>query len=180
MTVGKFKAPEQAIVKDDSGYHIGLIFRLDKQVGLEQISQRFELPYDTLESPMFPELLEKAARKVAREAVEKNALRGYHWRSDLGVEIDESQLQIPLDFFGTSASVLPSALDSGVMLRDKYNIKAFVLKMWFTVPMIPTLVEDVDDKVPFFVEEDGFTTENPSGKEFREIHEFDDKNYGDK
>ena len=175
MSVRKLSPPNQAIVKDDKGYHIGLVFRPDKQVGLEQISQRFELPYDTLESPMFPEILEEAAKKVAREAVEKNMLRGYHWRSDLGVEIDESQLQIPLDFFGTTMKELPAALDSGQLLRDKYNKKAFVLKMWFTVPMTPTLVEDEDDKVPFFVEEDGFTTENPSKKKFYEIEELGDK-----
>ena len=170
------EAPKQAIVKDETGYHVGFVFTPDTQGGLERINQRFELPYDALESPMFPEILEKAARKVAREAAEKNALRGYYWRSDLGVEIDESQLQIPLDYFGTTGSLLPAALDNGQLLRDKYNIKAFVLKMWFEVPMVNTLVEG-DDKVPFFVEEDGFTTENPSSKKFYEVHKFEDKDY---
>ena len=42
--------------------------------------------------------------------------------------------------------------------------------------MVNTLVEG-DDKVPFFVEEDGFTTENPSSKKFYEVHEFEDKDY---
>ena len=175
MSVRKLSSPKQAIVKDDTGYHVGLIFKPDKQVGLSQISQRFELPYDSLESPMFPEILEAAALKVKNEAVEKNALRGYFWRSDLGVEVDESEIQIPLDYFGTTSSLIPAALNSGQLLRDKYNVKAYVLKMWFEVPMIPTLVEDEDDKVPFFVEEDGFTTENPSKKKFYEIEELGDK-----
>lgn len=171
MSDRKLSHPKQAIVKDKDGYHIGLIFKPDKQVGLSQISQRFELPYDSLESPMFPEILEAAALKVKNEAVEKNALRGYFWRSDLGVEVDESEIQIPLDYFGTTAAQIPAALNSGQLLRDKYNVKAYVLKMWFEVPMIPTLVEDKDE-TPFFVEEDGFTTKNPSNKKFHEIKEY--------
>lgn len=115
----------------------------DKAVTVQRVNQRFELPAYVQDSPLFPSILEKATRAAVRKAAEVNKLRGWHWRSDMGVEVDVSELQFDLDTHSRGA-VAAEANGTLLELHDKI---AYVVKMYYEVPVVH--VEDIeydDDK----------------------------------
>lgn len=138
-----------------------IIVKPDSTKGLQQVNQRFELPYSSTFSARFPAMLEKAARETAKLAAEKNQLRGWHWRSDLGVEVDKSELQIALEDFGTTHPDFVPAVEQLTTLNNKYDRIAFVVKMWFVVPEIQVVTYDNDE----LAEPDGFVEELPEDGE---------------
>ena len=144
----------------------GIIYKPDKIFGLEQKLERFELPYSATESPMFPIILEKAAKYTARIAAEKYAKIGHHWRSDLGVSVDESELQVSLYDFGSTSTPINefTAQDQGSVLAQKEDKIAYVVKMWYVVPKVHVEVFDNTE----LAEPDGFVQELPSDETIEE------------
>jgi len=130
----------------------------DATYGLQQVNSRFELAAGIESSPMFPAILEAEARRTARQTVDANKLRGWHWRSDLPVEVDKSQLQIALD--GSS----PRALDNGLTSYSD-NLVAYVVKMWFECRQVIT--EDITYDTDSEARADGFV------KDLNEFEEID-------
>lgn len=126
----------------------------DKTYNIQRVYQRFELDESMRRSPVFKDLLEAAAKEVVRLAAEKNALRGWHWRSDLGVEVDESELQY--DLYASSGSDLP-VQDSGSILLKQQGRIAYVVKMWYLVPQIASVVYEPEE----LAEPDGFVEQLP-------------------
>lgn len=113
----------------------------DNTYGVQQVNSRFELPAALTESPRFPAILEAEARRIARLTVDKNKLRGYHWRDDLGVEVDKSELQISFDSTPTL-----EALNQGENYSE--NFIAYVVKMWFVSKQVRTeeITYDTDEE----------------------------------
>ena len=138
-----------------------IIVKPDSTKGLQQVSQRFEMPYSSTFDAKFPAMLEAAAKDTARIAAEKNLLRGWHWKSDLGVEVDKSELQIALEDFGTTHPDFVPAVDQLDILSTKYDRIAFVVKMWYVVPELQVTVYDNDE----LAEPDGFVEELPEDGE---------------
>lgn len=131
----------------------------DRERTLAQVRSRFEMPSWITDSPLFPEFLEKAAKQVVKKTAQKNALRGWHYRGDLPVTIDKSEVQFSLHEFGTTNPENYEAQSAGddSILLTKYDKIAYVAVMWFEVPKVRTEVlsnEELD-------EDDGFVRDKP-------------------
>lgn len=111
------------------------------KIGLTQLYSRFELPVEAQTSPLFPSMVEREAKRIARLTADKNALRGFRWRSDMPVEVDISELQLDLSKFSLAA------VDNG---KTEYsqNLIAFVVKMWFEAREVVTeeIIYDDDNE----------------------------------
>lgn len=139
-----------------------IITKPDKSVGLEEVRERFEMPYSATFSPIFPAMLEKEAKSAAKRASEVySRLRKWHWRSDLGVTVDKSELQIPLRDFGTTNPDFTAAVDQNTILNLKYDSVAFVVIMWFEVPRQQVTIYDNNE----LNDADGFVEEMPEDRE---------------
>ena len=143
-----------------------VIYKPDKAYGLEQKLERFELPYSATFDAKFPAMVELAAKNTARIAAEKYARIGHHWRNDLGVEVDKSELQISLDDFGSTSTAITDfeAQNQGSVLNNKYDSVAFVVKMWYVVPKINVEVLDNSE----LAEPDGFVENMPTDGKIEE------------
>ena len=120
------------------------------------------MPFSATYDVRFPAMLEVAAKEASRRAAETYArLRKWHWRSDMPVEVDKSEIQIALEDFGTTDPEFTGAVDQGTILNTKYDRVAFVVKMWFEVPEQQVTVYDNDE----LNEPDGFVEELPSDGE---------------
>lgn len=130
----------------------------DKSYDLTVIAQRFEVDESMTHSPRFPALIKTLAWETAKLAAEKNALRGWHWRSEIPVEIDKSELQYDL---GASSGSSIEAQDQFAQLLTRHGKIAFVVKMTFQVPMIRTEVLEPEE----LAEPDGFVEVLPTDGE---------------
>lgn len=125
-----------------------------------QIAERFELPGEVAESPFFPEYVQEAAKEAMKVAIAKyERLKGWKWLDKRGVELDKSELQIDLDYFGTNEEV--GAVNPGHLLHSSpKGALAFVVKMWFEVPAFaPNTLEILDE--PDELEDAGLVAELP-------------------
>lgn len=130
----------------------------DKAYDLMQVNERFELDESITRSVRFPALIEAVAKETARLAADKYKLRGWHWRTDLPVTIDKSELQY--DLLSSAGNSLV-AQDQGAELLTRQGRIAFVVKMWFQVPMIRTEVLEPYE----LAEPDGFVETMPANGE---------------
>ena len=130
----------------------------DKTYALMQVNERFELDESLTRSPRFPLYLEATAKEVARYAADKYKLRGWHWRSDLAVEIDKSELQY--DLLASAGDELPTQDQYSQLLYNR-GLIAFVVRMWFQVPQARTEVLEPEE----LAEADGFVEMLPNSGE---------------
>ena len=134
-----------------------IITRPDKRWGLQQINERFEVAWDTP-----PQLVTAMAYETTKYAVDKYKLRGWHWKHELGVELDESELQLDLHPFGAvnQPDPIKAAVDA-TLNKTQRGKTAYVVKLWFLVPLdvvtVPTEPGDID----YVAEADGFTRNVP-------------------
>lgn len=135
-------------------------YKPDQQYRPMQVNERFELPGEVEESPKFPEIVQAAAKDTIKLAVWKyERLKKWKWLHEKGVEVDRSELQIDLDYFGSQVEA--GAVKPGQLLHDspKGNI-AFVVKLWFMVPAFsPGQLEILDE--PDELEDAGLVPEMP-------------------
>lgn len=121
----------------------------DKSYGLMRVNERFEIDEVFTHSPKFMDILQKSAQEVTRLAAAKYQLRGWHWRSDLPVEIDKSELQY--DLLSSAGNELVGQ-DQGSQLLNIQGRIAFVVKLWFLVPRFTATVYEPEE----LAEPDGF------------------------
>ena len=129
------------------------INRPDRMTLLDQVANRFYIDSDLFRSPLFPVYLDKIAKEECRRAVEANKKRGWHWRSDMPVEIDKSEIQVDLDLFASTYRFQPGVDQYRTLLE--HNKIAMVIKLWYEIPATPTEVLSSD----LVKEADGFVQE---------------------
>ena len=134
----------------------------DKSYDLMRVNERFEIDEIFTHSPKFVEILQKSAQEVTRLAASKYQLRGWHWRSDLPVEIDKSELQY--DLLASAGNELLTQ-DQGSQLLNKQGRIAFVVKLWFIVPKFRAVVYEPEE----LAEPDGFVEVLPAEGELAQI-----------
>lgn len=113
----------------------------DREYGLECIHERFELDF---ECPPSHPAFQRQVKEVVFRAVEVyQRAKKYRWRSDKPVEVDLSDAQFDLYSFGTTdPNAQPIAADQNSLMLV-HGRRAYVAKIWFEVPKIPTLEDYV-------------------------------------
>lgn len=133
----------------------------DKTVGLMEVNERFEIDADMLLLPeeKFFAALEKLTLGHLHFAVEKYKKRKWHWRSDLGVKLDRSELQFDLDLLDRlhgEEMIAPGQHQ----LKEKHNKIAYVVKFWVELEEARVgTIEEFDQPDEF--EDAGMTPELP-------------------
>jgi len=141
----------------------GVIYTPDREYGLEQKLERFEMAYSSTFSPQFPAMLEAAAKQTARLAAEKYERLGHHFRSDMPVSVDQSDLQVDVEDFRSLDAEHNLAQDKGNWHTSQDRI-AFVVKMWYVVPKVRVDVFEPHE----LAEPDGFVETLPNEGEIEE------------
>lgn len=135
----------------DSGLVILKVQR-DNEYDLMQIAERFVVPYGDVarmkpqEKLLYVAMIDQRAREAAKLAVEKyERLRHWRFKSDMPVEVDESDAQFDLEHFRSSFRKDFAAVDQGSIIQE-LGLIAYVVKLWFIVPKITVeVIEDEPD-----------------------------------
>lgn len=113
----------------------------DTEWGLEQIFERFEVPYD-----MPPNQVAIVGYAIAHEAIETyTRLRHWQFVDTLPVEIDVSNIQIDLDVTASPLTPIDEGGQDWGSLLTRQSKKAYVVKMWFRTQKI--VVTNIDDEI---------------------------------
>lgn len=113
----------------------------DTTWGLEQIWERFEVPYD-----MPPKQVEIVAYSVAKYAIDTyTRLRHWHFVDSRPVEVDLSNLQVDLEFTASPHTPIDAGAQDYGSLLHRRSKTAYVVKMWFQTQEIPHV--NIDDEI---------------------------------
>lgn len=142
----------------------------DTEQGLTQSLGRFLVPTELVDAVQLPMIIRQArlelttadrafrqyVKKAGNDLVQANLKRKWHFRGDLGIEVDRSELQVDFYDFGGAYASESAAKDQHTLDQD-HNQVACVIKMWFVAPKVQALVTSNDE----VAESDGFVRNMP-------------------
>lgn len=124
----------------------------DTEYDLMQIAERFEVPYADIDNlhpwkrVIYFAMIHQRAKETAKIAIERyERLRHWRFKSDMPVELDQSEAQYDLDKFRSSLTKDFQAVNQGSNI-DELGTVAYVVKLWFIVPKVRVeVIEDEPD-----------------------------------
>ena len=134
----------------------------DTEWGLEQVLERFEVPYDT--PPKQVEIMAWASAQYAIDTYTR--LRGWQFVDQLPVELDVSNIQVDLDFTASPYTPVDMGGQDWGSLLTRQSKKAYVVKMWFKTQKV--VIQNIDDEIG---RADGYLNpdEDPRPKDIVEV-----------